>query len=739
MVSETREGGGRNSVSGGAFLDWRPNRTAFSGLTLTNPVSYNLRGGDSAPERLKGLEVSHEFFDVLGTSPLLGRLFTLGDDDPAGHSSLVVLTEELWRTRFGGDRRLVGGTITLDEVPRTVIGVVPSGAWLVKDQVFFVPAVLQPARRDRGTDSGHWATVIGRLAPGVSVARADAELKAMKAQRNADYPAFKQAWGVEVEAITDILGTYTRAPLLVLLGAVSLVLLIACVNVANLVLARAYHRQQELAVRAALGAGSGRIVRQVLTENLVLALAGGASGVTLAFAGVGLLRATTADLLPFTFAPRVDLRVLGAALLATLATGLLFGVLPALASRRPDLTRTLASGCKGTMGGGRQRAQTLLVVAEVALTVVLLAAAGLLMRSLGKAAAVDPGFEPSRVLAFDVSLPERNYQERARRLVFVNQLLERVRALPGVERAGSGMSIPFSGGAYGEYFRRPDRPETADELIGRLDFVSPGFLEALGARVGSGRLIEEADNTGAGRRVAVVNARTARRLYPDRDPIGQPISITGNDYTIVGVVADIVDRQLDAPTPLFAWVPQMFNAGRISVAVRTRRDPLTLVEPLRAVVQQVDGGVAMANPRALSRELEGSLLLRRVVLAMIGIFAAIALILASVGLYGVMAYGVATRQREYGIRLALGAVRSDVVQLVLGRGARLVLVGLAMGLGAALGMGRLLASELYQVRASDPLAIGGAAATLVVVSLAACAVPAWRAARLAPADVLRSE
>ena len=736
MVSETLENGNPNSSSGGAFLDWRAGQTQFDALALTGRVSANLRG-DGAPIRLDGMEVSHEFLQVLGVPPLLGRGFLPDEDRPGGRNNVVLITEELWRSRFAGDPAIVGRDLVLDEVPRTVIGVLPRGAWMLKGDSFFIPAVLAP-NTDRARRAPHWAGVFGRLAPQTTVARADAELKAIKRQLNPEYPAFKQKWSVVVQPVTEVIGGMARTPLMILLGAVSLVLLIACANVANLLLARGCHREQELAVRAALGASGGRLVRQVLTENLMLALLGGVASLAVAFAGVEVLRRFTADAMPIAFTPRLDVQVLLFSLAVTLASGPVVGLLPALRARRPDLSAAMNTGSKGAGAGGRQRTRSMLVVAEVALTVILLASAGLLLRSLARTAAADPGFEPARVLAFDLSLPDVSYTSRDKRLLFATELVARLRALPGVDAAGTGMAIPFSGGGYGEYFRRPGA-DAREAVTGRMDFVSPGYLEALGTRLLAGRRLTEADNRSDAPRVAVISEETVRALFPDRDAIGQPLVISGNTWQVVGVIADVVDRRLDVPRRAFGYVPSAFNMSQISVAVRTPLDPLSLVASVRAEVARLDGGVAVAAPRALDRAMADSMAQRTIVLALVGAFAVAALLLAAVGLYGVMAYAVATRRREFGVRMAFGAMPRDLVRQVLRGGLGLTAVGLLAGLIGATGAARLLASELYQVRGADPLVIAGTAVTVVVVAVLACGVPAWRASRLDPMAALRSE
>jgi predicted permease len=735
MVSETLENGSQNSVSGGAYLDWRRNQTQFHALVLTGRVSYNLRHG-GATERLRGMEVSHEFLEVLAIPPLVGRGFIEDDDRPGGRNDVVLITEELWRSRFGADPAIVGRAITLDEVPRIVIGVLPAGAWLFREELFFVPAVLRPGS-PRAERAPHWAAVFGRLRSDTTAATADAELKTIKKRLNAEYPTFKRNWGVVVEPVADLIGGFARAPLLILLGAVSLVLLIACVNVANLLLARGCHRAQELAVRAALGASGWRLARQVLTENLMLALLGGVAGVGLAYMGVELIRASLADALPLAITLRLDWQVLAFALAVTLLSGPLVGLLPALRARRPDLSAAMNTGSKGASASGRhKRTQSLLVVAEVALTVVLLASAGLLLRSLANATAIDPGFDAGRVLAFELSLPDVIYDSDEKRLTFADAVVASIRTLPGVEAAGTGMGIPFSGGAYGEYFRRAEAPDI-EPVIGRLDFVSPGFLEALGTRPLAGRRFTDADNVLNGPRVVVINDTARRMFFPDGHAVGRPITIQSQTWDVVGVVADVVDRRLDVPRGPYAYVPSAFNVGRMSVAVRTSLAPMTLVNTVRAAVARIDPGVAIASPRSLDRAMAESMAQRKVVLGLVALFAVSALLLAAIGLYGVMAYSVATRQREFGIRMAFGAVRQDLIRQVLRTGLSLTIIGLVAGLAGAVALSRLLASELYEVRGSDPLVITGTSATVVLVAIAACLLPAWRAARVEPMGALR--
>jgi len=553
------------------------------------------------------------------------------------------------------------------------------------------------------------------------------------------YPEFKRTWSVRAQPVDEALGLMTRTPMLLLLGAVSLLLLIACANVANLVLARGRHREQEMATRAALGAGSGRLARQLLTESVVLALFGGALGLLLAAAGVRVLRVLAAGALPMSFSPQLNTRVLAASVGVTLVTGLLFGLVPALRARRPELALAINSGGRRTTASGQHRTQSLLVVAQVALTMVLLAAAGLLMRSLANTTRVDPGFDAERVLAFDVSLPRASYEAPETRMAFVANLQGRLRAVPGVIQAGSGQAIPFSGGGSGEYFQRPGTGGDEGLTLGRMDFVSPGYLEALGARVRRGRLISGEDIVGTGVRVAVISETTARRFFPRGDAVGQVLRIQAGEWRVVGVIADVVDRKLDGAPKPFCWVPFVFNSSRLSFAVRTSGAPLALVGSVRRELAAVDPGVALAEPRSLDDTRTDSLTQRKVVLALVGGFAAAALLLACVGIYGVMAYGVATRRREIGIRLALGAVPLAVIRQVLAGGLRQLFAGLALGVCGAVAAARLLASELYGVRAADPTVLVVTALTIGVAAVCACLIPAWRATRYDPLEALRAE
>ena len=731
-ITELLDDGSRNSVSAGAFVDWRANATRLDSAVIMGGVTANLRRGRGAADRLAGARVSHELLRVFGLSPVLGRGFG-PEDDRAGGDDVVLLTESFWRTRFGADAGIIGTSITLDERPRTVIGVVPNGIYTEHDVQFFVPAVLDPA--DRGQKQGHWAVVFGRMTQGTTVAQLDAELKAVKRRLNPAYPSFKRDWGVQALGLQAEMARQAR-PLLIALGAaVTLVLLIACANIANLLLARAWLREREVALRAALGAGSARLARQLLTESAVLALIGGAAGLGLASLAIGLLEAQAVDFLPMAMLPKLDVRVAGFALLVSLLTGLLFGALPAWRARRPNLVDAMRRDGP-TATALRPGGQAALVVGQVALTVVLLVAAGLFGRSLMRAVTADPGFTPERVLAFDLSLPDATYPNPESRLAFSKALLERLRALPGVRAAGTAMAIPFAGGGYGEFLSAVPQPQRGDLILGRVDYVSDGFFEALGARLRSGRFLTADDNRRDARRVAVVNQAIVRQFFRNTDPVGRTIYFNG-PYEIVGVIDDVVDRRLDLAHAPHFYTVQARNPFTFSIVVGAAGDPGPLAPAVRQAIRTVDAGVAAVNIRTLDRARAQSMTDRRLAVWVVALFAVAALTLASLGVYGVMADAVSVRRRELCLRIALGASRSHVIRSVVAGGLGLAAVGLVAGGLAAAAASRWLQELLFEVRPSDPMVFTGAIAAIALVAIVASCGPAIRATRLDAIATLR--
>ncbi len=740
---ETLPDGALNNVSGGVFLDWREHHPDFDSVALISPVTRNLQG-DGRPERLSGLEATHEFLSVLGLRPILGRGFLPDEDQPSGDNRVVMISEEAWRTRFGGSASILGSVLRLDEIPHTVIGVLPRGSlprgvWSPDAAQFVVPAVAVREAQGRYSRSQHWASVYGRLKPGVSIERADAGLKTLKLALNPEYPSYKQHWSAAVQSLHSRLASGPRPMLLVLASAVAVLLLIACANVANLLLARARNRRLEISLRAALGASPSRIVRQALTESLLLAAFGGLAGTVVAIWGVRFLGTVTSDFLPGGMSPQLDPRVLAFAVALTGATGLLFGMLPAWQARRPNLNEAFKGGGRSSTSEGRHRTQSALVISEVAMTVVLLSASGLLLRSLANAVNADPGFQPQRVLAFDLSLPETTYPTDQARFSFSQQAIEKIRTIPGVESVGTGMGIPFAGGDFGERVRRAEEPGTENDPITRVNYVSPSYLEALGTRLLAGRELRESDDRADAERVVVVNESVVSQFFPDENPVGRHLSMLGDDWRIVGVVANVPVRRVDLPSGLALYVPHVFNSVRFSFVVRTPLKPLTLADDIRREIQSLDSGLPLANVRALDDAMDASMNQRRTVLGLIGTFAAAALALACIGLYGVMSYSVAARRRELSIRVALGAQRANISGLVLREALLLAAIGSLIGLAGAVGATRLLASQLYQVNNQDPLVLGATLAVVVIVALFACWLPAWRAANVDPIEALRGE
>jgi predicted permease len=730
--------GEKNPVSGAAFIDWHDHGTKFDALFLHAYEQLDFTGlGD--PEKINALSVSSGFNEVLGMPPLIGRGFRPEDDQVGGQNNVVLLTERFWRTRFGASPTVVGETLRLDGVPHTIIGVMPDRAWFQSSVLVFVPYALWPGSYRTSHDVNR-AHVLGRLSRGVSLAEAEAELNAIKQSLQATYPVRKEKWGVLLQPTQEFLAKESKPVLLLLLGAVGLVLLIACANVANLLLARASVRQREIAVRAALGASGGRLVRQVVTESLVLALLGGAGGILLAFGSIHLLGTLGARLLPATMTPQIDLRVLGFSVLVSCGTGLLFGIFPALGVRRPNLNHALSSGSRGSTDGGRSRSQASLVIAEVALTAVLLVGTGLLIRSVVQAVTVDPGINPRNVLMFGLTMPFNDtYQGPEKRLAFLDRALEEVRAVPGVVSVATTDNLPFSNGGQGSYYSLAEKPETRQERTGAIKYVSPGYFETLGAVVVRGRAINAQDNRLDAPRVLVVNQRLVDVLFGQEDPIGRRLNVANQPWEIVGVAADMrVDGLPTPPRPTFYAAQCHFPWGS-AFMVRTQGDPRAATAAVSAAIHRLDANLPLANLQTLDQAMSESLGPQKLILNLIGVFAATALLLASIGLYGVMSYAVANRQREMSIRLALGAARGDIMRLIVGSGARMMSMGVALGLLGAIAGAHLLASSMAGVRALDPLVFTAATLILATVSLLACWLPARRATKADPMIALRAE
>lgn len=714
--------------------------------------SANLAPEESGtPERVERAMFTPEMFAVLQAAPMLGRVFT-AEEAQAGRDAVVVLSHDLWQRRFGGKPEAIGQKLMISGRSSTIIGVMPPGfAFPAKAEMWqplwFPPEMREPQRRGaRGLE------VLARLKPGISLRQAQTELNQLGANLTQQYPqnysGQRRYRMLVTPLLEDVVGELKPA-LLLLLGAVGFVLLIACANVANLLLARAATRRQEMAVRLALGAGRGRLVRQLLTENVLLGLAGGAAGLLLALWGVQMLLRFAPDNLPRLSAVSLDGRVLAFTVLASLLTGVIFGLVPALQAARADVNDALRESGRTGTGARQQRLRHLFVVAEIALALALLTGAGLTLKSFWRLQSVDPGFNPDGVLTMRLLLPFSTHPQPTQRATFFRQVLEQMRALPGVASAGAVSRIPMapgnnSGTMTGEHSAiGPNDPQVETEMR----WASPDYFQTLGIALLKGRDFNDADSIGA-QPVAIVDESFARRFYPNEDPLGKRIkrgapNSTRPWKTIIGVVRPIRNQRLDATSLPQAYFPvlqeadEMFN---LSFALRTTGgDPAALTQSLRTAVLAVDRTQPIFDVKPLRQIVGDSIALKRLALLLLSVFAVVALLLAAVGVYGVMAYSVTQRTHEIGIRLALGAQTSDVLRLVLKQGLRLTCVGVAVGWLVALSLTRLLSALLYGVSPTDPLTFGSVALLLTAIALVACYLPARRAAQVDPLIALRYE
>jgi putative ABC transport system permease protein len=740
------------SISYPNFKDWRERNRVFDGLAATQFDSYNLTGGDE-PERLQGRNVSYNFFDVLGVVPAVGRSFR-AEEDRAGAERVCVISHGLWQRRFGSDRKVVGKAVALNGESYTVVGVLPADYRYGTQTDVFAPIGLKEddeTVRERGNHPGIYA--VARLKEGVTFERAEAEMKAVAAQLAEEYPKENTGNGVTLTPLREYFVGDVRTSLLMLLAAVGFVLLIACANVANLLLARAASRSREIAVRKALGASRFRIVRQLLTESLMLAVVGGTVGLLLAMWGVDVLRRASLDLLPTTADISLDRTVLFFTFGISILTGVLFGLAPALQASKHDLNESLKEGGRsGAEGAGRNRVRSLLVVSEVALSLVLLVGSGLLVRSFLLLRETDTGFRQENLLTMQLSY--RVGKEEGQKAVnFFRAVEERVRALPGVQAVAVSNGVPLLGSSETSFQikgRPPSEPGKRPMTV--AFWTSPGHLDALGIKLLRGRFIDEHDTLGS-EMVTVIDDEFARLYFPGEDPVGQYFEGDPEhdfpDSRIVGVVGHVKNYGLDSPGPVQAemyraraQVPEKFQpllAERVSLLVRTASDPEAFVPAVRRAVQEVDPNQPVYNVQTMGQVVSDSVASQRLSMMLLLVFAAVAVILAAVGIYGVMSYAVAQRTHEIGIRMALGAQGRDVLRMVVRQGMLMVLAGVGVGLLGSLALTRLMSSLLFGVSATDPLTFAGVALLLFAVALVACLVPARRATKVDPMIALRYE
>jgi predicted permease len=730
----------RFAVSAANFYDWKRDARQFEGMALYRFNQFTLTGGGRAEAIVAGA-VTDGFFDILRVKPQLGRLF-LPEEDSPGRGHVAILSNGFWKTHFGGAPDALGRTLTLDSEAYTIVGVLPASSsiasWGIMKRDIWVPVAYTDA--DRAVRENHNSSVIARLKPGADRASANAEMKDISLRLERDYPKENAGWGATVDSLQELIVGNIRTSLVMLLAAVALVLLIACANVGNLLFARTLGRRKELAIRAALGAGRGRVFQQLIVDALVLALAGGAVGVALARAGLTAGAALLAAQVPRADEISIDARVMLFALGASILTGILAGVLPAVRAGLVDLNDTLKEGGRSDGGSVALRTRRLLIVCEVALSVVLLMGAGVMIRSLLALRNVDGGFDPRGVLTFRVSLPETRYKTPAQTTAFFDTALDRMRALPGVEGAAVVDDLPLDGGS-----QQPIVVDGRAELLPKdqptvaVRKITPGYLRTMRVPLLHGR-----DFTADDVNAMLVSRAAAKLLWGDVDPIGRqarlPIQSRTVSATIVGVVGDIREAGLaENPVATVYEYSRDRNWSHLTFVVRTSLPPLSLAPAATAVVQAIDREQPVENVQPMEEVRDRTLTSQRFSALLLGLFAIVALTLASVGIYSVLSYIVRGRRRELGIRAALGAKRHDVVRLVVIEGMMPAFVGIAVGGAAAIAAGRAIEKLVFGVSPSDPLTLAGVSSALALVALLASLVPAWRASRLDPSEVLRAE
>jgi len=742
----------RGTVAPGNYLAWKARQTVFEDIAAYIERNVTLTGFET-PELLEGARVSANAFQILRATPVVGRTFLVEEDRPES-KHVAILSHALWRRRFNARADILGQTLVLDNSPYTIVGVMPAEFHFPKRTTeFWMPAAMDP---ERGMDgmSGRILQTIARLKPGTTLDQARAEMDVIAKQLAQANPAFNANVSVNIVPVREIMVGGLRPILLALLGAVGFVLFIGCANVANLLLARASGRARELAIRAALGARRSRIIRLLLVESLLLALFGGSLGLLLAVWSVDGLVALSPQGVLADWRIKVDTTAVGFTIALALATSLLFGLVPAWQGSGPDLNQALKEGSRGSSGAARVRVRSALVVAEVALSLVLLIGAGLMIRSFLNLTAQNTGFDPGNLLTFRVRLPEAGYSQGHQVSGFYDQIIQRLADLPRVEAVGATHAIPLGGfgGMRPFMIEGHPRPEPGKGPVVQYRIVSPGYFQTMRIPVLKGREFTQQDSGGAPGAI-IINNSLANKYFPGEDPVGKRITIGGYDDAwgeIVGVAGDVRQWSMGAePEPEMYWVysqnwiarsPTLSALRRsLTLVVRTRANPESLIRDVRREVMTMDKTLPVTHVRTMEERVGESTSGQRFNALLITLFAALALVLASIGIYGVVSHTAAQRTREIGIRMALGARGSDVLSLVLTRGMGLVLIGVAIGLAVSLALTRFLERLLFGVEPTDPGTFVLVSLVLTAVALVACYVPARRAARLDPLTALRQE
>jgi predicted permease len=752
QVLEKPPGGGRNGISTLNYLDWQKDNTVFEYMAARTGGSVTLTGLNE-PLQLRGSRVSAHYFDIFHVKVAAGRTFMDGEDQP-GKDHVAILSHALWQSQFGADPSVIGRSIVLDGTPHTIIGILPGGG--VFDRWY--SQIWRPLafERQNMTRNFHWFGALAKLKRGVTLDQARAQMDTIGARIAHDYPDSNKGWGVAVDQFSELLvGRQVRTYLYVLLAAVGMVLLIGCVNLANLTLARGTVREREIAIRSSLGAGRWRLVRQLLTESVLLSVFGGLFGVALGYVTMAALRAAVPR---FTLPPEAEItmdgRVLLFALSVSVLTGILFGLAPALQATRSNLAGSMKEGGRGASAGGfGSRVRSALVVSEVAVAFVLLTGAGLLMRSFFEILHVDPGFDSTNVITAGLPIPEKRFQDPAQLSAYLRQIVSSVESLPGVRDVALTSALPLQGWGYGMPFQIAKHPmvDRANRQGCFFKMVSPSYFRALGMKLKKGRALEERDAKGAPA-VTVINETMARKYFAKEEPLGQRILVQeivpgkaqlGPEipWEVIGVVADEKVNNLDDTRDN----PGMYVSNEQSpvfsqaLVVRTLMDTSRLEQSIRRAVRGIDKDQPLTDMKTLEQIESESMASNRLESALLGVFAGIATLLSAIGIYGVISYSVAQRTHEFGIRAALGASTSDLLGLVLRGGALMTAVGLALGFGGALGLTRLMESLLFGVGARDPATIAAVGGILGCVALLACYVPAYRATKVDPMVALRYE
>ena len=729
-------------IAPGDFLEWQRQNTVFSDLAAYRTVSYNLTG-DGDPERLLAGRVSFGLFRMLGVRPMLGREF-LEEEDHPGNENVVVISEGLWQRRFGADSNVIGKTLNLNAENFTVVGVMPAEFRLPdqRDRELWTPIAFKDT--EQSLHQAHYIEAIAKLKPGVTLGQAQLEMSAIAGRLAQQFPDANTGWGVRVAPLLDFVVGDAKSILWLMFAAVGLVLLIACANVMNLMLARATTRQKEMAIRAALGAGRWRIIRQLTTESVLLALLSGIAGWPLATWGLKALLALAPQNYPRIAAVTIDKRALLFTLGIALLTGFVFGLAPALHLSQLDTNAALKdAGSEGNRGVRQQRIGNLLIVSEVALALMLLVGGGLLLRTVWQLRRVDPGFDYRNALAVTIQLPEKKYTDDQRINHFSQQLLQEVSTLPGVQSAGMARILPIIHDLQiGLYFE--GRPRETDSQLPQTNYsaVSPEYFKAMGIPLITGRAFTDRDTQGTPR-VAIISQSLAKRFFATEDPIGKRINVaTGPEAfrEIVGVVGDVKQNGLTRETrphvyDPFAQAPNQF----MTLIVRTSADPVALIPGIRRCLLAIDNELPLQSVRTLEDMISNSLRQQHFTALVLSLFAGVSLLLAAAGLYGVIAYSVTQRMRELGIRVALGAQAMDVLGLVLKQGMTFVLIGEIFGLAGAFALTRFMSGLLFGVTPTDAATYSAVTLALTLVALLACYVPARRATKVDPLVALRYE